>query len=68
MQEELTRLADKLDVGNEGQRGDRNDIWPELLHGCWCYLLTWGKLREKIEGIKRNREFSFGSDRLGTFA
>lgn len=45
MQEELTRLADKLDVGNEGQRGDRNDIWPELLHGCWCYLLTWGKLR-----------------------
>lgn len=33
MQEELTRLADKLDVGNEGQRGDRNDIWPELLHG-----------------------------------
>ena len=44
MQEELTRLADKLDVGNEGQRGDRNDIWPELLHGWWCYLLTWGKL------------------------
>ena len=44
MQEELTRLADKLDGGNEGQRGDRNDIWPELLHGWWCYLLTWGKL------------------------
>ena len=58
MQEELTRLADKLDVGNEGQRGDRNDIWPELLHDWWCYLLTWGKLEGKIErGLKKGVQF-----------
>lgn len=37
---ELTRLADELNVGNEGHRGNKDDIWPELLHGWWYYLLT----------------------------
>lgn len=36
-------------------------VWLDLLCGWWCYLLTWGKLREeKIGNGLENQDFRLG--------